>query len=78
MITDASIWRQFQGLMPMPDEKEPQLTDAEIERRMNGALRRALSTPPTPTKDIVGKSERAKAQRESRVRKASRSKPKSP
>jgi hypothetical protein len=50
----------------------------EIERRMNAAVSRALSTPATPTKELVGKSERAIAQRESRVRKAARSKPKSP
>jgi hypothetical protein len=50
----------------------------EIVDRMNSALRRALNTPPTPAKEIVGKSERAITQRESRVRKASRSKPKAP
>ena len=36
---------------------------------MNNAVRRALNTPPTPTKELVGKSERAIGQRESRVRK---------
>jgi hypothetical protein len=62
----------------MTDEKEPQLTDAEIEQRMNVAVRRALSTPPTPAKEIVGTSKRAVALRVDRLRKASRSKPKAP
>ena len=54
------------------------LPEDEIAKRMNGAIRRALNTPPTPTKEIVGKSERAIARRESRVRKASKVTPKSP
>jgi len=53
------------------------LPDDEVTRRMESGIRRALNTPPTPTKKLVGKSERATAQRESRVRKATRSKPKS-
>jgi hypothetical protein len=52
----------------MSDEKD-ELDTEEIARRMNNAVRRALSTPPTPTKELIGKSERALAQRESRVRK---------
>jgi hypothetical protein len=55
-----------------------EITVEEIALRMNKAVRRALNTPPTPTKELVGKSERAIAQRESRVRKASQSKPKAP
>ena len=55
-----------------------EITVEEIALRMNKAVRRALNTPPTPTKELVGKSERAQAQRESRVKKAARSKPKSP
>ena len=31
---------------------------------MEAGLRRALNTPPTPTKELIGKSERAIAQRE--------------
>ena len=42
-------------------------SDDEIAQRMNEAVRRALNTPPTPAKALVGKSERAIAQRESRV-----------
>ena len=51
----------------------------EIARRMNDGIRRALATRPTPTKELVGKSERAQAQRETkRIRKAAQSKPKDP
>jgi len=68
----------------MPTPIEPalgggdQLNDEEIERRMKDALRRALNTPPKPLKELIGKGERATAQRESRVRRAAQSKPKSP
>jgi hypothetical protein len=43
------------------------LDELEITRRMDDAVRRALSTPPTPTKKLVGKTERAQSQRESRL-----------
>ena len=46
------------------------LTDAEVARRMEAGIRRALATPPSPTKGLVGKTERAKSQRESRQLKA--------
>src|SRR5208283_2086863 len=36
---------------------------------MNAAIRRALSRPPTPTKELIGKSERAIAQRKNTPRK---------
>jgi hypothetical protein len=62
----------------MATHSDDKLSDSEIAMRMNDAMRRALNTPPTPMKDLIGKSERAIAQRESRVRKASRSKPKAP
>ena len=42
----------------------------KIAQRRDDAIRRALSTPPKPTKELIGKSERAQFQRESRVRKA--------
>ena len=38
----------------------------EIVRRMEMGIRRALNTPPTPTKELIGKSERAIARRDSR------------
>jgi hypothetical protein len=60
------------------NKSEESYSDEEIARRRDAAIRRALSTPPKPLKEFVGKSERAIAQRESRVRKAARSKPKSP
>lgn len=53
-------------------------SEAETVIRRDNAIRRALNTPPKPLKDYVGKSERAMAQREGRVKKAPRSKPKSP
>jgi len=46
----------------------------EIERRMNAGIRRALGSPPSPTKSLVGKSERAQAQRETREIRANRAK----
>ncbi|GEM_PF-2085950 len=49
-----------------------QFSDAEIQRRMEAGIRRALNTPPKPTKELVGKTDRAKAQKKSRVRKADR------
>lgn len=52
-------------------------TQDEIARRRDDAIRRALNTLPKPLKEYVGKSERAIAQRKSRVRKAALSKPKS-
>jgi hypothetical protein len=36
-------------------DNDSQYSDEEAERRMNEALRRALTTPPKPQKDIVGK-----------------------
>lgn len=51
--------------MMCSDENELNFSEIDIERRMNAAVRRALSTPPMPAKELVGKSERAIAQRES-------------
>jgi hypothetical protein len=42
--------------MTTADEK---LTEGEVARRRDDAIRRALHTPPTPTKEMVGKTERA-------------------
>jgi hypothetical protein len=56
--------------------KVEELSGEEIAQRMNAAIRRALNTPPTPSKELVGKTERAQELRESRVRKSNRSKPK--
>jgi hypothetical protein len=57
---------------------DDQFSDEKIAKRRDDAIRRALNTPPKRLKEIVGKSDRAISQRESRVRKAARSKPKSP
>ncbi len=60
----------------MTDDKSTPLSEGEIQRRMDEAVRRALNTPPTPTKELIGKTDRAKSQRESRKLRARRSKPK--
>jgi len=52
--------------------------EAETARRMDAAIRRALNTPPTPTKELVGKGERAASRRESRVKNPPPTKPKNP
>jgi hypothetical protein len=52
--------------------KEPEsLSDQEIQRRMEVGIRRALNTPPKPTKGLVGKTKRAKTQKQSRAPKRS-------
>jgi hypothetical protein len=48
-----------------PEEFSPN----EIADRMKNAVRRALTTPPTPTKELIGKTERAQSQRETKRRK---------
>jgi hypothetical protein len=52
-------------------------SDKEIERRRDEAIRRALNTPPKPLREYVGKSKRAIAQRNRRIKKAVQSNPKS-
>jgi len=57
-------------------KKTDEFPPDEIARRMNEAVRRALHTPPISAKELIGKSERAQAQRETkRIRKARQSKP---
>lgn len=60
----------------MADKSEEKLSPDEIEQRMNAAMRRALNTPPKPTKELIGKSERAKSQRETKAIRANQAKPK--
>ena len=62
----------------MPKNLEPELTEAEISRRMDNAVRRALNTPPKPLKKIVGKGKHAAEKGTNPVKKAARSKPKAP
>jgi hypothetical protein len=52
------------------------LSDEEIAHRMETGIRRALATPPSPTKELIGKTERARIQRESREIRARRSRKK--
>lgn len=54
----------------MADDEE------DIARRRDAALRRALTTPPKPTKDMVGKTERAQEQRALKDRRKVRAKSK--
>jgi hypothetical protein len=56
----------------MARDPDMQLTAEEIEQRRDDAIRRALNTPPKPTKQLVGKRKRI----ERTARKATRSKPK--
>jgi hypothetical protein len=59
------------------ERPDNELSPAEIARRRDDAIRRALNTPPKPLKEYVGKSERAIAQRKRRIKKDVQSKPKS-
>lgn len=59
------------------DPDDEVISDEEIARRMESGIRRALNTPPKPTRELIGKTERAQTKRKSRVRKASRVKSKS-
>jgi hypothetical protein len=45
-------------------------SDEETERRATEALRRSLTTPPKPQKEMVGKVGRAKAKRKRQVKSA--------
>lgn len=60
----------------MKNSTQSDLSDEEIERRMRAGIKRALSTPPTPAKELVGKTERAKSQKESREIRERQAKPK--
>jgi hypothetical protein len=55
----------------VPDE----LSEEEIARRCDDVIRRALSTPPKPLKEYVGKSERAIAHRKRRTGKVAEPQP---
>lgn len=56
-------------------KNEPQ-SEAEIVERRDNALRRALTTPPKPTKEMIGKTERAQEQRALKDRRKVRAKSK--
>jgi hypothetical protein len=65
----------FKDLDVTPKDNDD-LSPEEIARRRDNAIRRALSTPPKPTRELIGKTERAKAQRKTRELRARQSKPK--
>jgi hypothetical protein len=54
------------------------MKEDQIITRRDDAIRRALNTPRTPARELVGKTERAQSQRESRVIRANRAKIKGP
>jgi hypothetical protein len=56
--------------------KDKEISDDEIECRMTVGIRRALTTPRSPTKELIGKTERARSQSESREIRRRREKPK--
>jgi len=60
----------------MMKDGDTSYSDEEIVRRRDAAIRRALNTPHKPTKELVGKTDRAKAQRETKALRARRSRPK--
>ena len=60
--TAPSVWENgswtlaFHAIVLLVHDKkdDDQLPDAEIARRMEGAIRRLLNTPPTPQKEMIG------------------------
>lgn len=50
------------------------LSRDEIQRKMERGIRWALNTPPSPTKQLVGNTKRAQAQRDTRKARATRAK----
>ena len=57
---------------------DEEISESDVARRRDDAIRRALNTPHKPLKEYVGKSKRAIAQRKNRIKKAVQSNPKSP
>jgi len=52
----------------MSDQSDEQYSAEETARRRDDAIRRALNTPPTPHKEMVGRVSRAQSKRGSRRR----------
>ena len=50
-------------------QTDDQYSDKEATKRMENAIRRALSTPPKPHSEVTAKGKRAKARSKSRVKK---------
>jgi hypothetical protein len=78
MHSKCSISSTGRVIGSIMSKKSETLDSDEIKRRMNAGVRRALNTPPSPTKELIGKTERAQSQRESREIRARRAKPKEP
>lgn len=55
-----------------------ELRPDEVVLRMDKAVKRALNTPRLPTKELIGKTERAQSQRETKTVRARQKKPKAP
>ncbi|HUK57772.1 MAG TPA: hypothetical protein VLV50_00975 [Stellaceae bacterium] len=53
--------------MTARDHEVARYSEEEIASRRDEAIRRALNTPPKPNSAYIGKSERAKARKRSRV-----------
>jgi hypothetical protein len=58
----------------MPDPKNEFYSEQDTARRRDEAIRRAMNTPPRPNSYYIGKSERAKARKRSRVAKSDQAK----
>jgi hypothetical protein len=56
--------------MPARDSPNDSYSDEETERRATDALRRSLTTPPKPQKEMVGKVGRPKSKRKRPVKSA--------
>jgi hypothetical protein len=57
--------------MRKQESDDDQYSDEEAERRATEALRRSLTTPHKPQKELVGKTERAKRAKRKRPLKSS-------
>lgn len=63
----------------MPTGKYEEFGIADVIRRRDDAIRRALNMPPTPTKELVRKTTRSKAKRNNEATvKTAPAKPKKP
>jgi len=57
-------------MLGSPPKDDDAYSDEETERRATEALRRALTTPPKPQKEMVGKVGRERAKRKRPVKSA--------
>jgi hypothetical protein len=58
------------GIFMAKKNADDQYSDEETERRATEALRRSLTTPPKPQKEMVGKVSRPNAKRKRSVKSA--------